>query len=102
MLKEALSLATAFEANEKLDFGLDLIHETIEIYLQQGLFEMLDDHIGKISVSDLSLDILLAVLIASNSAKSKLPKNRKQFLQSAIEITNTRDENVPGLFNGLD
>lgn len=81
MLKEAISLAVEFESNERLDFGLDLIHETVELYLKQGLFNNLDEDIKSLS-GDYSEDILLAVLIATLSAKSKLP-NRKDFLQSS-------------------
>ena len=84
----------------KVDSALDLIYERADEMLLAGEFSPLNKIISDLSVDNLTIDVLLAVLTISLPAKSKLPA-RSSFYLSVKQKLLERGEFREGLLTGL-
>lgn len=77
---------------------LDIIYEYVDDMCQKGEFESLDRIFKGFRAEEMELDAILAYIISSLPAKSKLP-NRWIFIDKAKQIY--KDSEYPKLWDGL-
>jgi hypothetical protein len=93
-------LQRATQATEHIDKALDMLYDAIDSAFSHGEFKKVDQFLGSVLVPNIHTDILLGILIATLSARSKLP-NRPAFFCKVQTEFNTRGETDPNLLNGL-
>ena len=92
--------AQRLDNHGRTDAALDLIYDSIDDLMRNEEFPRLDSILARISITDLSTDILLGILTATLPAKSRLPARAELF--NAIEQTiQQRGEYEEGLLIGL-
>jgi len=85
---------------DSTDAQIDIIFAWADSMMVRGRFEDLNNVIAAYRPGEMSTDILLAVLTATNPAKSKLPA-RAKFYEDVERLVNERGENEPMLLDGL-
>jgi hypothetical protein len=85
----------------RIEPALDLIYDAADHMMRKGEFAQLDSVLANVRVSDLSVDILLAILTATLPAKSRLP-SRTRFFNEIEKSLRDRDEYEDGLLTGLE
>lgn len=83
------------------DEAIDLIYDKIDEMLLAGYFHDVDLLLSTLSVSDLSMDLLLSILMATLPAKKRLVE-RDRFFKNVEQILRQRHELRDGLLIGLN
>lgn len=84
-----------------IDAALDLIYDRVDNLLSTGRFHDLDSILGKISLSNLTVDVLLGLLTSTLPGKTKL-RFRTVFFHKVEEEIKKRGEWENGLLAGLE
>lgn len=96
-----LEQAKQLEKRGRTDTALDLVYDQIDERLLAGRFTEVDQLLATVSVADLSLDLLLALLTATLPARNQLA-NRARFFAAIEETLRQREEYDDGLLIGLN
>ena len=92
--------AQRLDNHERTDAALDLIYDSIDDLMRNEEFQRIESILARISITDLSTDILLGILTATLPAKSRLP-NREEFFNAVEQTIRQRGEYEEGLLAGL-
>jgi hypothetical protein len=95
------TLQKATQANAHIDNALDMIYDAIDNAFSSGEFEQVNQFLDSVLVPTITTDILLGILTATLSAKSKLA-NRPAFFTKVQAEFIARGETDPKLLQGLE
>lgn len=95
-LKEAL----AFEEAGNLRQALGLVYRRVEVMMELGMTDLLNEEIASFAADKIGTDVLLGLLTATLPVKSKLPSRRHLFRQTK-RILKARKHYERGILDGL-
>jgi hypothetical protein len=100
-LESPIIRARRLDEKGRTDAALDLIYDWVDEMLRNEKMVELDSALTKLSVADLSTDLLLGVLTATLPARNRLPSRSRLFAEIEKAIRN-RGEYEEGLLTGLE
>jgi len=101
-LNDIINQAEALIKSHKIDSGLDMLLDYIDSMLWQSEFDIISSCLDALDVKAYSVDILLALLMTTNPAKSKIKsRSRSSFYDRVNNEIEDRKEMEPYLLDGL-